>query len=202
MGLFNIFKNKKDINTSNPQKSTKETFDQRFIDKKDTFLAEYDLIACKVNKNYYVPINLQNKISQDLMSLNDFIGKSREILRTNIELISDLNIRYNINSIEHYENLTKIELMPLTKTGKIPKFPVVLHFNASKSIEWPNNNTLFGHVFYFPDGKIGKAEVISWVDHNCYILSIAIKNNRLSLKRIHTNDKETAKKINLYKADD
>lgn len=202
MGLFSLFKSKKDIASSNPQKCTKETYDQQFIDKKDTFLSEYDLIACRVNTNYYVPISLQNKISWDLMSLNDFIGKSREILRENIELISDLNIRYNINSIDHYGNLTKIELMPLTKTGKIPKFPVVLHFNASKSIEWPNNNTLFGHVFYFPDGEIGKAEIISWVNHNCYILSIAKKNNRLALRRIHTHDKETAKKINLYQADD
>lgn len=114
-----------------------------------------------------------------------------------MELIAELN-RYVLQLpntfIENYKLVvnpfytdpakTKSEQQPLTATGKIPKYTTHFHY------ETPDyGKRQLGDAWLFQDGSIGKAKLITWIDHIGYQIHLAMVNDELAITRVETSDK-------------
>lgn len=89
---------------------------------------------------------------------------------------------------------TYVECIPYTKTGKISKYPAILHFASSKLVTLDNgykyqNHPFRGEIKIMQDGNIGMAKI----SFGYTKVSIGLSGLSLIIKRIDTIDG------NLYK---
>ena len=91
---------------------------------------------------------------------------------------------------------SNIGILPLTKTGKVPKFPVEISFVLGGDTR--GSNDFFGTLGMFPNGKIGKAFLVRWKNQKCYTVNASIKDNVLSIQRINLRENCESAETNLY----
>ncbi len=76
---------------------------------------------------------------------------------------------------------TRIMCTPKTYTGKISRYPVSLYFSTDFS---NTNHTTHGELVYGTDGKIKKANIYFWKNHNHVFLKYKTIDNVLTLESI------------------
>lgn len=104
---------------------------------------------------------------RDILSLNAFLSQGYTD-DTDIPMfeIEENGIRFSPSELGR-DDYTRLVILPLTPTGKKPKYPLKMSFcllSSDRQFEITMNGgkEIFGHIFYQQDGEIGKAEVICW----------------------------------------
>lgn len=104
---------------------------------------------------------------RDILSLNAFLSQGYTD-DTDIPMfeIEENGIRFSPSELGR-DDYTRLVILPLTPTGKKPKYPLKMSFcllSSDRQFEIAMNGgkEIFGHIFYQQDGEIGKAEVICW----------------------------------------
>lgn len=83
-------------------------------------------------------------------------------------------------------------LTPLTKTGRKPKYPVVIRFDSGV-------DGSVGEVSFLPDGSVGKADVHYWKDRSGYSAYYKIVGGELVLSLLEFVNVESADNVILYR---
>lgn len=93
---------------------------------------------------------------------------------------------------------TKIENQPLTSTGKIPKYTKKLNYSIPEIPEI--RKMQFGEAWLLPNGSVGKARMITWINRNALQINLAIINDVLSIRTVEIIDNTAEGWQVLYKA--
>ena len=110
-----------------------------------------------------------------IKELNTFILQAQTMLGIPYDLT--VNPYYTVPA------RTKITDEPLTKTGRVPKYPKKLHYETPYSENWN-----LGNIWLLPDGSIGKATAITWINRVGYQIHLAIKDGSLTVNKVETVD--------------
>lgn len=105
---------------------------------------------------------------------------------------------FDNNVFQDHDYTAYLVVEPLTKTGKVKKFPVRTLVDVSwhePFDDWygkkdqPGRESIRLSSYYLKDGRIGKGEINIWIDHDAYILDFALdtKNEEYYIKKIRTN---------------
>lgn len=165
---------------------------------KDTIFSKYNFVLNKEFNFYYISDEVKEILFAETSSLNSVIKQAGKIIGKDTHLISIENIECNNLINSDYTNLTRLYSQSITKSGKSPKYCVKVYFNASKSKNFKYNTEIFGYLYYLSSGKLGKAEITTWINSKCYILNILLKKEKLTLTRIYTINEVTTKKEIIY----
>lgn len=155
-------------------------------------LTDYDLSKLKKKDDIYL-LNGSNieKAIADVLYLNLYLQEApqkhpcfpyRQIKA------SDLCFKYNI--VNGFSQFCFLTFTHLTKTGRQPKYPIVLHFHISPK--------LFGQIYYGQTAEIDKACIIAWNNDVCCELNLALINGQLDIKTIYKTNPITHKKQKMY----
>lgn len=96
-------------------------------------------------------------------------------------------------SLSGMDDYTRLIILPLTPTGKKPKYPLEMKVCLlSQDEHWKilqnTGKEIFGDIWYLNDGKIGKARIICWNyagrNSRCYIFQIRRGENGLFLQKV------------------
>lgn len=105
---------------------------------------------------------------EDITSLNPLLAQAHKD-DSSIPLfqINPTDIRFEPSDLSGIDDYTRICILPLTKTGKIPKFTIKMTFRLlSQDQHWEvsenGGKEMFGQIWYLKTGEIGKAEVVGW----------------------------------------
>lgn len=94
---------------------------------------------------------------------------------------------------------TYLEKRANLKSGKLPKYPLCLHYRTNNFNKPDPADNYFGDIYYLKSGEIGKAELICWVGKSMTIVHLTLIDGMLEVKRIeilnNSNIKETIYKI-------
>lgn len=146
----------------------------------------------------------QNQVLSDIKKLNSFISdaivlaKIKKDFSIPVEDIVFSTNAINIGKEAHTQYYTYFECVPYTKTGKISKFPLILHYGTKNLHAFNSDTNFWGKIHYMQDGTIGKAELVNWISHNCYVINLGLIGTTLSIKSVTTNN-DNGKQF-LYKA--
>lgn len=106
---------------------------------------------------YYLENKNKDIAVSEILALNQFMPKGHKI--------TEKKIAFSIPKDNETLGYTKLMLPPLTKTGKIPKYPVELFF-SSKADKFGMSN-LHGTIKYLQDGKRGDVTVYYFENGEC-----------------------------------
>lgn len=134
-----------------------------------------------------IPEN-QNQVINDVQMINSCIQEACQMIQITDNLYIDpqklkFDTKFDtIHLITQY--YTYFECAPYTKTGKISKYPLILHYatNTHHTINPPTD--FFGTMHYMQDGNIGKVRAIYWVEHTMYLFELGLIGKTLSVKKI------------------
>lgn len=139
-------------------------------------------------------------------------NKHKDDIRSLFPLVSDARKKANINdllSIDFNEmdpDRCYEEDIPLTPSGKIPKYRSTYHFAYYRDlpqsdkygmpdINWKPGKEFFGEIKYLQDATIGQARLTFWTSkRELYDIEIKKKDNRLTVTKVTGSDR-----IILYK---
>lgn len=133
------------------------------------------------------------KIPQFPMSKVLFYINNLKFLPTRkTDLLGDNNI------FRDHDYTSHIVVEPLTKTGKVKKFPIRTMIGVTWNEpfdDWYGKKDQGGresiHLssYYLKDGRIGKGEINIWIDQDAYIMDFALdtKNDEYYVKKVRTN---------------
>lgn len=140
----------------------------------------FDIDSLKKNKNnhYYISKNYWSKCTSDIESLNQFIDLASNIINKQLTKINSSDIHYCENDGTH--DITTLEFIPFTKTGKAYKYPYTLYFSTMGFMA----DGVVGRLYYLNNGNIGKAEFTTWQNFSGYQINIAIKKDELIVTKI------------------
>lgn len=134
------------------------------------------------NGYYLIPKSEQIDLNKDI----DYIN---QVLNDNAICIRDRYIpALNYDEDPDFRgpcNHTKLEIIPLTPTGKKPKYKAFVRFATFKGDyhkDWGNDT--FGDIYYLQDGTIGKAKIIMWRDKVLTVVHLKIIDNELKIYKI------------------
>ena len=112
----------------------------------------------------------------------------------------DVSIAFILNPYIDFVNYALACAIPKTKTGKQPKYSHYVHFGmyTEHSEERVLNDT-FGEIYFYSSGIPGKARVIFWRNHYCFVAHFrSTKDRTLYLWRVTRPDRFTSKEIVLF----
>ena len=84
-----------------------------------------------------------------------------------------------------------LAVMPLTKTGRTPKYPVEIHFAATGS---------HGTVCYLKDGRMGKADVMYDGRSMSYEAAWRMRDQRLAPAWVYSYDLKSGEQTSVWRA--
>lgn len=109
----------------------------------------------------------QRVAKEDILSLNDFLSQGY-MEDTDVPMfeIEGKSIRFEPSELG-MDDYTRLVILPLTPTGKNPKYPLRMSFcllsqNENWKIRQNGGKEIFGHIYYLQSGDIGKADIICW----------------------------------------
>jgi hypothetical protein len=138
------------------------------------------------------------QVINDIISLNPLIKQASTLSYSFPDTKIDKNkLRFEETNPVYYD-YCNILLTPPTPTGKLPKYIASLYFYTKPMGVDQTSNDIFGDLHYLQTGDIGKARIIRWYKHDCFMLHIAIKNNALCVNKIEALD-TYGNKRDLYK---
>ena len=81
---------------------------------------------------------------------------------------------------------TCLEKCPNTKTGKVPRYIVILHFAAKPTPESEASDQYSGKIFFLQDGAPGKGFISCWKNENKIHATIhfGLKGSTLTVKKV------------------
>ena len=93
---------------------------------------------------------------------------------------------------------TKTIKQPLTKAGKSPKYSSCFQY-----VVFGNKKRQSGEVWLLPDGSIGKAKMITWIEYNGFQIYLSVIDGLLTVNKVETinTSKRNGKWEVLYKSD-
>lgn len=145
---------------------------------------------------YSIPEEYRDMVLDELMKINALLdeacAKSSVVPKTRI--IKE-NIKFN-PSEKMDSDFTKFVYTPYTKTGKISKHPYYIKFYPNGSLF--DKEHLFGDVYFTQNNQIGKAWIVSWLNHKCYIINCTTKEKKLQVTRIDVTNPADGSKTCLY----
>lgn len=144
--------------------------------------------------NQYVALQYINQINELIIDARSYIDGIEEFEMCTEEIDFDYPIPMYKDSIAN----TYVECIPYTKTGKISKYPVILHFSSSELVTLDNgykyqNHPYLGEIKIMQDGNIGMANI----SFGYTKFSIRLFGLNLIIKRIDTIDGNLFKYENL-----
>lgn len=128
----------------------------------------------------------------DILQLNRYLAQGREE-NPHIPLFQiGGDVRYEPSQLG-MDDYTRLYMLPLTPTGKKPKYPLTMKFALlSQDEHWHRSTTggteIFGQLWYLQNGEVGKAKVICWnytkPDYGCYVFQIRRGKDGLFLQKV------------------
>lgn len=153
-----------------------------------------------------ININSQNQIHvlSDIDALNHYISEAR--ILTNLfpdVLLSSKNLdfthtTYQIDGIAFTKYSTFFECNPYTKTGKLSKYPLILHYSSKSTKDSVTKEMFCGQLFYMQDGSIGKATIFITINEIKYRIDLKLVGSTLAIKKIEKY--ENCESFSLYKS--
>ena len=140
-----------------------------------TFQSRYDFSKVRAldfgmeNNQISIFIDGKNQLiaKEDILSLNRFLDQGY-MDDTDVPMfeIEEKNIRFVPSEVGR-DDYTRLFILPLTPTGKNPKYPLKMSFSLLSSdeqfkISMSGGKEIFGHVYYQQNGDVGKADIICW----------------------------------------
>lgn len=147
-----------------------------------------------VEKTEKVQSNPADTIANDFKKLNLIIKERTTSLGLPCLEILPKDFIYDGQNPSYFEKL------PLTKTGKLPKFKEVFHYRTKNYDAFNPEKNYFGDIYYLQDGSIGKTRMIFWINHTMYCIFMKIIDRTLCVNKIEYLNSNSQKEI-LYKAD-
>lgn len=147
-----------------------------------------------ISKELFSPENITQFFS-DIDTINNYLAEARKLSKIKTKLYINKN---DITFLGMGDSPSHWEIVPYTKTGKLTKYPLVIHYRTKYFSSFEPLEDYFGAIYYMKDGTIGKAELINWIKHKKYLVKLAIINGMLSVKSVQTLD-DQYNKIYLYK---
>ena len=120
----------------------------------------------------------QNTLNHDIIGINKILSNNNDIYRI-VPHCSIPKLNYEID--EEFKgpcNYTRLSILPLTPTGKQPKYKYMVRFATFKGNyikEWGNDT--FGEIYYLQSGKIGKVRIIFWRDKLLTVIHLKLSDN-------------------------
>ena len=166
-----------------------------------TFYSRYDFSKVRgfdfgmENNSITLFIDGENRLTakEDILSLNCFLSDGHmNDPEIPVFLIHEKDIRFE-PSQPSLDDYTRLFTLPLTPTGKKPKYPLELSFcTLSQDEHWQasteGGKEIFGQIWYLSNGEIGKARVICWKyekkNYGCFIFQIRRNNDGLYLMKV------------------
>ncbi|MEI0518793.1 hypothetical protein [Brachyspira murdochii] len=156
--------------------------------------------------------NMRNRIKEDLNSLNIFIRQAQD-MKIAVKPFFNLDINNIIFDLPNKNQgetdiYTYLYKVPLTKKGKIPKYPYELGFRTVEKVNTDIHckdikyfDTIFGIVYYLENQTIGKCSIHMKKGFDTYRIYLKLINSILSISKIeyHTMNHQTVEV--LYKAE-
>lgn len=132
------------------------------------------------NNTYLVqPPNIEKSL-RDILSLNSPLEDApKKYKGFPKRQILPPNLYFNEKIINGRVMHCNLAFAPMTKTGKLPKYPAALNFAVDDSF--------FGSLSYTSGGNIGKATIIAWVKNVCYELNLSGDSSGFVISSIHKN---------------
>lgn len=143
--------------------------------------------------NQYVALQYINQINELIIDAHSYIEGIKEF-----EICTEeIDFMYPIPMYKDSIANTYVECVPYTKTGKISKYPVILHFASSELVTLSTgykyqNHPYIGEIKIMQDGNIGMANIS--FGHTRF--SIRLLGLNLVIKRIDSDNG------NLFKYED
>lgn len=172
---------------------TEDYYYQKMIDqpeKENTRDQDEKLRPCPIIDYSFIPYAVgagwtlaDNKIQAltDIVLMNDLLWQACKLGQINDKLeICTEEVQWDGECASFFE-------YPLpTKTGKIPKYIVVLHFHSKdvRQMEFPD--AYYGDIYYMQDGTIGKADLTCWAGGRQYKVDVRMRGTTLIVKKIQT----------------
>lgn len=208
MGLLSELKNKffSTHATKEPKQVINDTPKERIITPEDMerfsgfrYQLNCDIITDHGYNKMVLNKNNQFEALTDITYMNNFLKEARMLAPLPLLEICTEEIDFLGNPEQNFEGMTHLELKPYTKTGKISKYPVILHYYTTNYTVFDSTDNYFGHISYLQDGSIGKAKLICWEKNKLFIIQLGLIGTTLAIKRIETNSKSGAPREILYK---
>ena len=151
------------------------------------------VVPCGGNRFYLDGINLE-RYSQQFPTIVSLVN---EAIKLHVGFPkTNCNVNNTVLSTSDGSLYSHIGILPLTKTRKVPKFPVDIFFILNRNTYGIND--FFGNLGMFPNGTIGKARLIRWKNLQCYTINASMQNGKLSIQRIDLSQDLGNLKTNLY----
>lgn len=125
-----------------------------------------------------IPDSDRKLIQEELKIINSLISKAIDLAHLNV----NLKIDYSLLRFEN--NFTYYECVPYTKTGRVSKYPLILHYAYGTHNQPMSPQDYFGELKYLKNGEIGAARLIFWNRNNGYMITIGIIKNVLAIKKV------------------
>lgn len=148
-------------------------------------------IENNTNDVQLLPLNYSDIIS-DFKKLNEIISLYTSSLGLPKLEIDPEDFVYSGQNPSHFE------LVPLTKTGKQPKFKKVFYYRTKDYSSSEPVKKYFGDIYYLQNGDIGKAKMIFWIKRTMYHITLKIINEKLCINKIEYITEDSNREI-VYK---
>lgn len=161
--------------------------------KKDCIFSRYNLDDMKIIENsLYLFENTNIPLAIDeILYVNAFLSEAAHLLSYFPKKQISKNILcFKKRLINGTNAFCFATFNPLTNTGKMPKYPMVLHFHISEE--------LFGDLYYAQNGEIEKGDIIVWGGGVCYEVQLRMIGCDLKLHTIYQTNPTTYKKQKVY----
>ncbi len=153
-------------------------------------LMEFSTVKC-----YKIPDDRQKNVRECIEELNDHFRKHA----MEISFIRNPYIDF-LNFDTFYHPHVHVCKIPDTKTGKPAKYSHWMSFCMLREDQRGTaENDTFGDIFFYPSGRIGKAEVIFWRDRNLYTADFrSTKREELYLWRVNIIRRTDSRKVVMF----
>lgn len=141
----------------------------------------------RIDHNFYEITSAGNieRAREDIWAMNALIEQANQkCSEVPLKLFRKEKINFRFSETAMSRDYCTLEFAPLTKTGKLPKYPIRLGINQKSG---PDHYDITGSIFYLKDGSVGKAELILH-GNAVYTLNASAMDGVLAVKTIYRNE--------------
>lgn len=196
MGLLNGIKSAlKDIleNTASVEKAGEVSQKEPALDSSELLRAGFDIDQIANDRGRLLLLGSnQEKVIRDVLSMNRYLRAAHDLCDSlPASRFSDSKLLFSPSALQdNTQELTYLTVMPDTKAGKRPKYPFELFaFNSQQ---------LFGRLYYFSNGEVGKAEIVVWRKKTSFVVNLAFVDGHFIVNAIYKTEEPDFKKQKIY----